>query len=125
MSFRNLDISNCRIRIPISSLVCFNPTVGGSRTYYPLRLAYAMTIHKSQGQTMGKIVIDLGKNEQSLGITFVALSRVKNYKDFIIAPFSLERLQKISQFSNLKPRIEEENGIDKIFKKTVVNYHYL
>ena len=46
-------------------------------------------MHVFIGQTMGKIVIDLGKNEQSLGITFDALSRVKNYKDFIIAPFSL------------------------------------
>ena len=63
---------------------------------------------------MGKIVIDLGKNEQSLGITFVALSRVKNNRDFIIAPFSLERIQKISQSSNLKPRIVGENRIDEI-----------
>ena len=58
---------------------------------------------------MGKKVIHLNKNEQSLGITFFPLSSVKSYKDFIIAPFSLESLQKISKSSNLKPRIEEEN----------------
>ena len=74
---------------------------------------------------MGKIVIDLGKDQKSLGVTFVALSRVKNYKDFIIAPFSLEHLQKIAQVSNIKPRIEEEKRIGKIIKKTDVNYYLL
>ena len=108
--------------IPISPIVSFNTTYYGSRTGYPLRLAYAMTIHKSQGQTMNRVVIDLGKNEQSLGTTFVALSRVKNYKDFIIAPFSLERLQKISRSSNLKPRMEEEKRILDIFQNTM-KYH--
>ena len=39
-------------------------------------IAYASTIHKSQGQTLDKEVIDLGKSEKSLGLTFVALSRV-------------------------------------------------
>ena len=53
---------------------------------------------------MDKVVIDLGKNEQSLGNTFIALSREKT-KDFIIVPFTLERLQNISRSSNLKPRM--------------------
>ena len=59
--------------IPISYLVSFNTLYYGSRISYHLRLVYAITIHKSQGQTMDKVVIDLGKNEQSLGTTFVAL----------------------------------------------------
>ena len=50
----------------------------------PIRLAYALTINKSQGQTLGKVVVDLGKNERSLGLAFVALSRVKNHRDFLI-----------------------------------------
>jgi hypothetical protein len=53
----------------------YSPSVSGSRTQYPIRLAYASTIHKSQGQTMEKTVIDLGDTEKSLGLTFV-----ENYK---------------------------------------------
>ena len=81
-----------------------------------------MTIHKSQGQTLDKIVVDLGKKESSLGITFVASSRVKNYKNFMIEPFSLERLQKISQSKNLNQRVVEEIRINEIFNKTIKNY---
>ena len=66
-----------------------------SRTNYPIRLAYALTIHKSQGQTLRKIIVELGKKESTLGITFVTLSRVKNVKDFLIHPFPLDRLTKI------------------------------
>ena len=39
------------------------PAVSGSRTQYPIRQAYDSTIHKSQRQTMKKIVIDLGDTE--------------------------------------------------------------
>jgi hypothetical protein len=81
--------------IPISPYTTYSPNVSGSRTQYPFRLAYASTIHKSQGQTLDKVVIDLGNCEKSLGLTFVALSRVKSYKDFLIEPFTLERLEKI------------------------------
>ena len=32
---------------------------GSSRTHYPIRFAYAFTIHKSQGQTLEKVDIDI------------------------------------------------------------------
>ena len=42
----------------------------------PLRLAWAWTIHKSQGQTIrNKIVLALGKKEMDHGLTYVAISR--------------------------------------------------
>ena len=75
--------------IPISSFNAYSKHYGTNRIQYPIRLSYALTIHKSQGQTIEKAVIDLGKKEMSLGLTFVALSRLKNYKDFLIKPFTL------------------------------------
>ena len=44
----------------------------------PLRLAWAVTIHKSQGQTYNEVVIDLGGGAFSAGQTYVALSRVRS-----------------------------------------------
>ena len=55
----------------------FGSTKSMSRTNLPLTLARAITIHKSQGAKYNKAVVNLGSRELSLGLTYVALSRVK------------------------------------------------
>ena len=52
-------------------------------TQLPLRLAWAVTVHKAQGLTLSKIKLGLGGNEFSTGLTFVALPRVKALDDIM------------------------------------------
>jgi ATP-dependent exoDNAse (exonuclease V) alpha subunit len=59
--------------------------VVGTFKQYPIKLAYAITIHKSQGKTFEKLNIDLGyKNVFTCGQTYVALSRARSMENLCL-----------------------------------------
>jgi ATP-dependent DNA helicase PIF1 len=65
-----------------------------SRTQLPLVTAWAITIHKSQGLTLERVVVELGPKDFAQGLSFVAISRVKTLSGLAIkTAFGLSRLQ--------------------------------
>jgi ATP-dependent exoDNAse (exonuclease V) alpha subunit len=67
------------------SVLSFNLWISGgrrhSRRQFPLRLACAVSIHKSQGMALAKAIVELGDKDFVRGLSFVAISRVRRITD--------------------------------------------
>lgn len=74
----------------------------------PLKLAYAITIHKSQGLTFDKVIID-AKAAFSSGQVYVALSRCRTLEGIILStPITLQSLKPDYEIKRFNSRIARE-----------------
>lgn len=78
----------------------------GSFKQYPLKLAWAITIHKSQGQTFNRVHVDLGRGTFAHGQLYVALSRCRS-----LDGLSLERPVKLGD-------VKLDDRVTEFFDKT-------
>jgi ATP-dependent exoDNAse (exonuclease V) alpha subunit len=70
------------------------PEIQAEFRQIPLRLAWAVTVHKSQGQTYDEVTIDMGSGAFTSGHTYVALSRVRSLEGlYLTKPIRLKDIQ--------------------------------
>lgn len=81
--------------------------VTSSFTQFPLRLAWAITIHKSQGQTYQSVAIDLSEGAFAHGQTYVALSRCQSLERlYLTSPIKPEDIIVDQDIIEFMKRIE-------------------
>lgn len=92
--------------------------VKGTFTQYPLRLAWALTVHKSQGLTFNNVIIDMGRGAFSAGQAYVALSRCRSFDGMVLrSPLSQRDIFVSTAVSAFSRSFNDSRLIDDALKR--------
>ncbi|KAK3911829.1 ATP-dependent DNA helicase [Frankliniella fusca] len=95
VQFENAFSKNGIIEVPFKSVMAswMKGNIRCVRVQLPFVLSWACTVHKSQSLTLPKLNLDIGNKEFTLGLLYVAISRVSDYKNLmLLRSISLDRL---------------------------------
>ena len=85
--------------------ITFDPRCGktGKMKQFPMELGWAVTIHKSQGLTLDRVMIDIGERERFVGTTYVTCSRVRSIANLAFEKsFPFDRLRRLNDSLSLQ-----------------------
>ena len=89
----------------------------------PIILGYALSIHKLQGTTCDKVILNPGEKEFASGLLLVGASRTKTYQGLAFNPFpNFERFEQVRKSKSMKQRLKEEERLAKLENVTLVKY---
>lgn len=88
-----------------------------SKIQIPLKLAWASTIHSSQGMTLDCVEADIGENIFEYGQAYVVLSRVKSLEGLSLIAFNPHSIMAHPKVLEKFGNIDEKKGIEKYFRK--------
>ena len=81
-------------KVPVGKREWKSDNIPGICVYQvPLILAWGITIHKAQGLTLEKAIIDVGKDLFEAGQMYVALSRLKSLDELYLLDFAIDKLK--------------------------------
>ena len=102
-------------------LECIVEETVGSFEQFPLRLAWAVTVHKSQGLTFEKVMADIG-DSFATGQAYVALSRCTSFEGLVllspVTPTSIKTDPRVLEYAKSETPIED---IAKVLYKAEMN----
>jgi hypothetical protein len=97
-------------------------TTNGTFTHFPLKLAWAVTVHKSQGLTFKQAIIDVSE-AFAPGQIYVALSRLESLEGLVLSEKIIaEAPEQSARLLNFTNRKLEQIDLDKEYNQSAIDY---